>query len=233
MITVTVYDCVGAKLGSFPIPPGVLMAGYMTGSGPVPWTDQQFAAHPRAIRIDQAPTDTPFNETADMIDVELEAGTIEDVPAWVHGAWTAYRTGRRPGQRTPTVYVEHSELTPVANVLNENGITSGVNLFLTQPMTEQEAQNLLENTGGPFPLVGVQYEFGEDFDKSLVSTGWLNNVSGATQEPAPKPGTQTGWLFCHKCQSLFWGPGGSQSVCARGAQHDGTGSHVYTLGFVR
>jgi hypothetical protein len=227
----TVYDCIGAKLASLTIPPGVLMAGYVTGSGDVPWSAAQFAEHPTAIRIDQSPTDTPADETADMIDVEPQAGTIADVPAWVHGAWTSYQTGRRPGQRTPTVYVEESELTPVANTLEAAGITSGVNLFLSEPMPEKAAIEMLSNTGGPFPLVGIQYEFGTDHDVSVVSTGWLNNVSHTAPVPAPKPGTQTGWRFCSQCQGLFWGPGKAKSVCPRGGEHNGSESHEYTLGF--
>lgn len=229
----TVYDCIGAKLGTFDVPPGVLMAGYVTGSGDVPWTPAQFAAHPGAIQIDQSPTDTPADETADMIDVEDQAATIADVPIWVHGAWTSYRAGRRPGQRTPTAYVEESELTPVANALNAAGITSGVNLFLSKPMPEHAARDMLASTGGPFPLVGIQYEFGQDYDVSLVSTGWLNNVSHTAPPPGPKPGTQTGWRFCIKCQGLFWGPGESQSMCPRGGQHDGSHSHEYTLGYAQ
>lgn len=229
----TVYDCIGANLGALDVPPGVLMAGYVTGLGDVPWTDAQFMSHPDAIRIDQSPTDTPADETADMIDVEPNAATIADVPIWVHGAWQSYQAGRRPGQRKPTAYVEQSELTPVANALVAAGITSGVNLFLSQPMPEHAAVDILNSAGGPYPIVGVQYQFQTLFDVSLVSTAWLNDVSKAPVKPSPKPGTQTGWRFCSKCQGLFWGPGESVSICPRGAQHDGSHSHEYTLGFAQ
>lgn len=228
----TVWDCEGATLASLTIPPGVLMAGYITGSGPVPWTAAQFAAHPTAIRIDQSPVDTPFDETADMIDVEPQAGTVPGVPEWVHGAWTSYRTGQRPGQRTPTVYVFQSELTPVANTLDAAGITSGVNFYLSEPMPEHAAMSLLENAGGPFPLVGVQYEFNDNYDVSLVSTGWLNNVSANAPAPAPKPGTQSGWRYCSKCKGLFYGPEEAASHCPVGAQHNGSQSHSYNLGYI-
>jgi hypothetical protein len=229
----TVYDCPGANLGKFPVPPGVLMAGYSTGSGDVPWSDAQFAQNPGALRIDQSPVDTPADETADMIDVELLAGTVADVPAWVHGAWVSYQTGRRPGQRKPTVYVEQSELTPVANTLSAAGITNGVNLFLTEPMGLQAAIELLTTAGGPFPIVGVQYEFGELFDISVVSAAWLNDVSKTPVKPAPEPGTQAGWRWCSKCQGLFWGPGQVSSRCPVGGQHSGANSHEYTLGFIQ
>ena len=200
----TVYDCIGAKLPGLTIPPGVLLAGYITGSGDVPWTDQQLAAHPGAVRIDQSPTDTPFDETADLIDVEPQAGTVADVPEWVHGAWVSYRTGRRPGQRTPTVYAFESELTPIANTLNAAGITSGVNIWLSKPMPEHVAIDMLNQAGGPFPIIGIQYQFNPDYDVSLVSTAWLNNVSKApvntpqpvnhSRPPAP-PGEWKEWVM--------------------------------------
>ena len=226
-----VIDCMGANLAAVDPPPGVLMAGYATGSGDVPWSDAQWAAHPGAVRFDQSPIDTPADETADVIDVEPQAGTIADVPGWVHGAWTSWRTGRRPGQRKPTVYVEESELTPVANTLDAAGITNGVNLWLSKPMSEQEATDILARSGGPFPIIGVQYAFQSLFDVSLVLTSWLDDMSKAPVTTPVKEQYQSGWRFCHKCQGLFWGPGQSISVCPRGAQHDETGSHVYTLGF--
>ena len=229
----TVYDCIGANVATVKPPPGVLMAGYATGSAGVPWTDAQFAAHPGAVRFDQSPVDTPADETADVLDVELQAATIADIPAWVHGAWQSYQAGRRPGQRKPTMYVEESELTPAANALNAAGITSGVNIWLTAPMPEHAAIELVTNAGGPFPIIGVQYGFGNDHDVSIVSTAWLNDVSKPPKSSGPAAGTQTGWAFCHKCQGLFWRAGEAQSVCPRGSTHDGTGSHTYTLGFTQ
>ena len=173
----TVYDCTGANLGKFPIPPNVKMAGYITGSNGVPWTPPQFAAHPGAIRIDQSPFNTPNDETADLLDIEPGAATVADAPGWVTNAKEDFRAARRPGQRWPTIYVEQSELTPVANALVAASIRSGVNLFLTKPMTQAQAVHLVETAGGPFPIVGVQYEFRDLYDVSVVSTAWLNDVS--------------------------------------------------------
>ena len=181
----TVYDCMGSDLGRFPVPPGVLLAGYVTGIGDVPWTAAQFTAHPNAIRIDQAPVNTPADTLADLLDVEAGAATIADIPSWVKSARINFNAGLRPGQRWPTVYVEHSELTPAANALVAAGLTSGVNLFLTEPMSRQAAVEMLNSTGGPFPFVGIQYEFHDLYDVSVVSTAWLNNVSGKAPTPAP------------------------------------------------
>lgn len=227
----TVYDCMGANVGNFPVPDGVLMAGYVTGSAGVPWSAAQLAAHPGVVMIDQSPIDTPADETADVIDMEARAATLDDLAAWVHAAWVNFQTGARPGQRTPTVYASRSNITPVVNTLLAVGITNGVNLWVAEEMTPQQAESELENSGGPFPIVGIQYGFDTLYDVSLFSTAWLDRVSVKPLASKPGPGTQTGWRFCHKCQGLFWGPGASQSVCPRGAQHDGSGSHEYTLGF--
>lgn len=199
MDLVTVYDCIGSNVGKFPVPDGVLMAGYATGTHGVPWSDAEFAQHPGAVVFDQSPTDTPADETADVLDVEPYAATIADVPIWVHAAWTSYRAGRRPGQRTPTVYVEESELTPVANTLNASGITDGVNLWLSSPMSAAAAEHMVETASGPFPIVGVQYDFGPEFDVSVVSKAWLDNVS--------KPPVISHLHSTYEAQMEYWKPG--------------------------
>jgi len=227
----TVIDCTGANLGTFDIPPGVLMAGYATGTGDVPWSDAQWAAHPNAIRIDQWPTSTPAGATADLIDVENGAVTIDDVPQRVIDAKHSWLNADRPGQRRPAVYVEQSEVTPVVNALVAAGLTSNVPLFLTEPMPEHAAIDLVTGASGPFPIVGVQYAFQSHFDVSVVSTAWLKDVSKAPGAPTPKPGTQSGWRYCSQCTSLFYGPGVARSMCPRGGQHDGSQSHDYVLGF--
>ena len=228
----TVYDCMGSNLGKFPVPHGVLMAGYTTGNGGVPWTPAQFAAHPGAIRIDQSPLNTPADELADLLDVEQFAATIADIPAWVSAAQVNWRRAVRPGQRWPAVYLTKSAETPAANTMIAAHITSGVPLFLSEPMTASMATALLESTGGPFPYVGIQYMFLGDHDISLVSTAWLNNVSKKPVTPRPGVGTQSGWAYCSKCTGLFFGPQEAQSHCPAGGQHDGSHSHSYNLPFI-
>lgn len=231
MDTTTVYDCIGANLGKFPVPAGVLMAAYITGSGDVPWSAAQLAGHPRAVRIDQSPIDTPADELADVIDMENRAATLEDLPPWVHAARTNYDLAIRPGQRRPAVYCSRSNVTPVANTLIAAGITGNVHLWVAEQMTAKQAASVLAGGGGPFPIIGVQYQFNDTYDVSLFSSEWLNTVSARPPATAPKPGMQTGWRFCSKCQGLFWGPGEARSMCPRGGQHDGSHSHEYTLGY--
>jgi hypothetical protein len=184
----TVYDCMGSNLGKFPVPHGVLMAGYTTGSGGVPWTPAQFTAHPGAIQIDQSPQNTPADELADVIDVEQFAATIADIPAWVRAARANWAALTRPGQRWPMIYCSGNTLTPVANALNAAGITTGVSLWLAKPMTIAAATDMLSKAGGPFPIDAIQHTFLGDHDVSLFNTAWLGNVSGKT--PAPPPNTK-------------------------------------------
>lgn len=227
----TVYDCTGSNVGAFKVPPGVLLAGYVTGSGDVPWTDAQFSRAPNAVRIDQSPVNTPADETADVIDMENEAATLDDLVPWVHAARTNFALATRPGQREPCIYMSESRETDVVNALIAGGITSGVYLWRAAEMKAKDAASVLQQAGGPFPIVGVQYEFNPTYDVSLFSSAWLNHVSGKPPASKPGPGKQTGWRYCSKCTSLFYGPDEPRSMCPRGGQHDGSHSHSYTLGF--
>lgn len=182
---VDVYDCMAVNIGSFKIPPGALAAGYDTGSGGVPWTPAQFAAHPHAVHFDQSPVNTPADETSDVIDLEQLAATLADLKEWVPAAWKSWITVKRPGQRTPTAYSYRSNITPVVNALLSYGIKNGVNLFLSQPMPRAEAINIVNTASGPFPYVGVQYEFHDNYDVSVVSRAWLDNVSRNMVPPPP------------------------------------------------
>jgi hypothetical protein len=228
-----VWDCMGANLGKFPTPKDVIMAGYITGSGAVPWTADQLAGHPDAIKIDQWPVHTPAGTAADWIDVENGAVPISEVAERYRLARAAYDAGTWPGQREPAIYVEESELTPVANALAAAGHAATAKIVLTKPMDAATAADLLNRTGGPLPFVAIQYEFNQLYDVSLVSVEWLNTRSSKPRASKPGPGTQTGWKFCRKCQGLFWGPGESISHCPVGAQHDGSASHEYNLGFTQ
>jgi hypothetical protein len=229
---VTVFDCIGSAVGSFTLPTATQVAGYVTGSGDVPWTPAQFSRFPGAIRIDQSPVNAATNETADVLDIERGAATVENLPEWVHAAWHSYQAGLRPGQRTPTVYQSLSNVTATVNALLAAGITNGVNLWVAGSMQQLQAADMLAAASGPFPIVAVQYAFQSLFDVSLCSAAWLSNVSKTPGKPQPVPGTQSGWAFCAKCQGLFYGPGEGTSHCPAGGYHDGSKSHSYTLPYV-
>ena len=202
MDLLTVYDATSENLPHVTPPPGVKMAGYGTGSGGVPWTPSQWKQYPDAIRIDQAPANTTADETMDALDVENLAATLADIPQWVHAAWGHYHAATRPGQRTPTIYMNHSTMTPVANALVAAGITSGVSLWLAEPMSYLTAAKLVTEAGGPFPIVGVQYEFLGTHDVSVFNAGWFANVSGKT--PAPVPGAHYSVQVEHYEDGFGW-----------------------------
>lgn len=231
MQLITVYDCPGANINRVTPPPGVKMAGYITGSGPVPWTDAMFARYPDAIRIDQAPENTPMNETADALDMENGAATLQDIQGWVHGAEVNYRNDVRPGQRTPIIYEARSNVTPVVNTLINAGINAGVGLWIAEESSFDDAAREVINASGPFPVIGRQYQFNDLFDVSVFNAEWFNRVSGKTPVSAPKSGVQGGWKWCHKCQGMFYGPHGDSGRCPVGGTHEGVGSYDYEIGF--
>jgi len=233
MDLITVYDCTGSNLSKITIPAGVKMAGYITGSDGVPWTAEQLATHPDAIRIDQSPQNTPADETADVLDVEQRAATLADIPGWWHAASANYQRGVRPGQREPLIYCNQSMLTPVANALKQAGIMGGVGLWLAAEMSTADAAAKVLAGSGPWPVRGVQCAFLGDHDLSVFSATWFNTRSKKPVTSVPGPGTQTGWRYCWKCKSLFYGPEQEDSFCGLNGRHDGSRSHEYTLGFIK
>jgi len=180
--TVPVYDATHAGIAS--LPPGQ-HAGYATGTGTVPWTAADWAAHPGAVRIDQSPVNTALDELCDVLDMERGAATIADCAPWAEGAAANFAAARRPGQRHPAIYMSLSNVTPVVNALVTAGITSGPGLWIANwNLTEPEARALVAFAAGPFPVIGVQYGTRGDYDVSVFSAAWLAAVSGDLPAPA-------------------------------------------------
>jgi len=196
--TVPVYDATHAAIGSLP---HGRAAGYTTGTGIVPWTAADWAAHPRAVRICQDPDAT--DRTADILDVETGAATIADCAPWYRAAALNWATAARPGQRRPAIYCSLSAVTPVVNALIAAGITSGPGLWVANwNLTEGEATALVATGGGPFPVIAVQYGNRGSYDVSVFSVPWLNTVSGdpppaaAPRQPAsPTARKDTGMII--------------------------------------
>lgn len=184
---IVAYDCIGANLGKFPVPPGVGLAGYSTGSGGVAWSDAQFAAHPGTVRIDQSPVNTPFDELCDEIDYENGAATLADLPGWYRAAAANYQHAARPGQRLPAVYASQSNITPVCNEFVSAGITSGPRLHIAHwDLPIEQAIDMLTHSGGPFPVIGIQVHNAGLYDVNLYLASWWTAVSKpATPAPAP------------------------------------------------
>lgn len=152
-------------------------AGYTTGTSDIRWTNADWRNHPHAVRIDQ--DFAASDPSADVLDVENGAATIADCPVWAKRAETDYNNITRVGQRTPAIYTSESNLTAVANSLVNGGIKSGVGLWVANwNLNVSQAVALVDNAGGPFPIIGVQYSNGEFYDYDVFDVGWLTHVSG-------------------------------------------------------
>ena len=187
---VDAYDAIRVNAGS--IPHGAQAAGYSTGSGVVPWTQADWDAHPGAVRIDQDPSGSDL--TADIYDVEDNAGKVSRTAGWAHSALADYRTGARKGQRSPGIYGSGSWVTSICNALISGGIRSGVGLWVASwGIGRSAAAAMVQNAGGPFPVIGVQFDDkgpdGQPIDSDVFSAAWLAAVSGkAPADPGPGPG---------------------------------------------
>lgn len=185
--TVLGYDAIHTNVAK--LPKGQA-AGYMTGSGSVPWTTTDWANHPGAIRIDQSPVLTALDETADVLDVERGAATLATVGPWVKAASLNFTKGIRPGQRTPAIYCSRSMVTQIANILIAAGISGGVGLWIADWNNNQaQATSEVANASGPFPIIGRQFLNAGLYDISVFSVPWLNKVSKA---PGVKPSLPPG-----------------------------------------
>ena len=181
------YDATHANTGS--LPAGGMYAGYVTGSGDIPWNAEDWAKFPNAVRIDQTPASSPWDATADVDDMERGAVTLPELAPRAKLRIASFHNGTRPGQREPLVYASASNITPVANALIAGGVTSGVGLWVANwNLTEPEAVAEVLAASGPFPIRAVQYRNAGAFDMSVVDTGWLSTVSGKPAPP-PAPGT--------------------------------------------
>ena len=179
-------DATGSNMSHLPAGFGVI-AGYCTGSGGVPWTAEQWAAHPDAIRIDQSPVDTPADETADVLDVENGAATYADCAPWALAAKASYAKATRPGQRHPAIYASQASLTPVCNALAAAGVTWVGLVVANWNDTKDAAVATLQASSGPYPIVGVQYADEGLYDLDVYLASWVNTRSAKAKPAAPVP----------------------------------------------
>jgi Putative peptidoglycan binding domain len=183
------YDAIRTSIPSLPKGAQVY-AGYSTGFGDIPWSEQDFAQHATALgpclRIDQDPAAS--DPTADYLDVERGAATFGDCAWWAKRALADFKSGRRPGQRPPAIYMSASNVTTVVNALISGGVTSGVGLVVANwSIGEAQAVHDVLAAAGPFPVVGVQWADPGPYDANVFSREWLARQSGKPAPPHPKP----------------------------------------------
>jgi hypothetical protein len=188
---VVAYDCTGANLPKVKFPPGVGAVLYVTGSGGVPASPAQLAAHPGCVRIDQSPVNTALDELADEIDYEAGAATLADLPGWWRAAHANYGNAARPGQRAPAVYASQVNITPVCNEFVSAGITAGPGLHVAHwDLPIEQAIDMLTHSGGPFPVIGIQVHNAGLYDVDLYLASWWSTVSKPPAPPPPAPITR-------------------------------------------
>jgi hypothetical protein len=185
------FDATHANIAA--LPRGApIVAGYSTGTGDVPWTAEDWAAHPGALRIDQDPAGS--DPTADYYDVEDFAGTSARAPGWYREALACYQSGKRPGQRHPGFYTSAGNVTPLVNHLVAAGVTSGPRLIIAnwnltegQAAADLAAAIALLASGGadPFPVAGIQFADPGPYDVDVYSRAWLDAVSVPPVTPPP------------------------------------------------
>jgi len=113
-MTTTMIDTVGANVSSIPVT-AEKVAGYVTGSGVVPWTAADWARFPHSgwVRIDQSP-DAHAPMFSDVLDVENLAATPKTVPGWV-------KTRMDAGKPFSDIYASRSIVGPVVAALKAAG----------------------------------------------------------------------------------------------------------------
>ena len=180
MSTVDAHDAIHANVAH--LPKGQT-AGYTTGSPAIKWTTGDWAIHPQAVRICQ---DSGTDHTADVLDVERGAATNAQCAPWFKAALGAYQAAARPGQRSPAVYTSQSNVTGVVNALIAAGVKSGCGLWLANwNLSHDQAVTEVENAGGPFPVIGVQYSNGPLYDFDVFDAAWLGKVSAKPDPGGP------------------------------------------------
>jgi len=175
MTTTVAYDAISANVSTMP---AGQHCGYVTGSSAIQWSSAQFVDDPAAVRIDQSPVNTNLDETADVLDVESGAATLGDIAPWVEAARRNFNSAARPGQRQPMVYCSPNTLQPAVDALTAAGVKD-VPFWIAKPGTSlASAQAGINSATGPYPLWGVQYNWGNTYDADVFLSSWLTHVSG-------------------------------------------------------
>jgi hypothetical protein len=152
-------DAVGADAGHIP-PATPKVAGYVTGTGVVPWSAADWALFPRAghIRIDQSPALIAWATRADVADMENGAAT--------EGAVIAQGLIRQAKGWWSWVYVSEANLAGLQDAAKAAGLTRIQYWVANWNLDEAEAAAKL---GGD--IVAVQWASPSSNPSTLVPGG--------------------------------------------------------------
>lgn len=191
-----------------------IVAVYVTGIAPVPWSPAQIDAIPAGksvVTIDQASGNAP-QHSATVQDVEPNCYSPADVPAW-----QAQCTAERP-----TVYCDRSDLPAIL----ATGWTG--NLWLAIPGW-MPGSPLPSAPGCAIVAVQNQFDVNGTHDLSVVlDSTWPHKEVNTLGDIA----SDNGFQVCSKCFCLYPSGNAAQSVCPAGGQHSTpAGWHRYALQF--
>lgn len=187
-------DTVGANVGAIPASTRKV-AGYVTGTGVVPWSQSAWNRFPHAVkvRIDQSPGGRAAL-SSDVIDVEWGAATPVSATSWI-------KTRRDHGVRTHTIYGTRSTLAACAGLIRDK---TGISCWVADwNQNESSATALLGTTISGFPVVAVQWASPSsnprtqtpggntplsvsNCDISITVDGWPSASPAVTPPPPPK-----------------------------------------------
>lgn len=175
MITVAGYDVTAKNYAHRPS--GGQAALYVTGTPDIKATPAMLKANPTAVTINQSGGDI----IADAYDVETGAITPAQLPALIKDAQIVWHG--TIGRRHPVAYVNQSNKTAVVNALVAAKLTN-VGLWIADySLTEAAAISLLQSSGGPYPVIGYQYNDTGLYDKNVWLESWVNTVSESQVTP--------------------------------------------------
>jgi hypothetical protein len=186
---------------------GAAVAGYVTGSGSVPWTGATFDLFPHKYKVRINQHDNAPALLGNVFDVETNAWKLSDVVAAIEA--------RHNANRHVSVYLSKANLPTLANELTSRKLVASIWLA-NWDLTEAEARAAVEAASGPFPLVAVQFASPSSnpdtevpgaggtlkalgADLSVASVPWLDAVAEVPvgqRPPQPPPAPpETGLLI--------------------------------------
>lgn len=171
-MTVTMIDCMSVNVPAVlrQFGSGQPVAGYVTGSGGIEWTEPQFAEFSRKIRIAQS-ADLFLDEEsiARCLDVERYAATPDDWPDWYNS---------RTNKAAATCYCSLSSVEAVQAACRSAGIPDPARWWLAwywgfpgAPSAERVLAELSKYDAAgiePGSLWAVQYRTFPQWDVSAV-----------------------------------------------------------------
>jgi hypothetical protein len=168
-----------------------MVAGYDTqaggGTGYIAWTPQQYARHTKpypALHIDQDAGASDY--LADLLDVETNAATQDEIVRWITNARIEYEKGTRKGQRWPGIYCSESNVPGAVSVLHNANIGDVPFTVANYNLSPTEAQRRVSIATGPYPAYGYQYgdqAFNSQADFDVWAVKWLTSWKPTVTPP--------------------------------------------------